>query len=256
MNKKVFTFICVLLICSLLSFTINAQSAAVIDDADVFTQEQEQSLTQRIEDIRTEYDFDVTLLTTNDTGLQSLEDYLDFHPMIDAQRDGIIFGMDLNMREYFTIGRNYGQFVVSDVALSTIDDKVVPFLSDGDYYLAYDVYLDLTIDFLDAAESGESYSGPPIESTDLALAGIIGLIGGLIIAFSVTGVMIYRMNTARIKTHAADYVRQGSFTLSQNYDNFLYENTTRTARPKSNSNSGGRGGGGGSSSGGRGGGRF
>ncbi len=65
-----------------------------------------------------------------------------------------------------------------------------------------------------------------------------------------------KMNTARIQKEAKNYVKDGSFLLEGSHDRFLYERTTRTAKPKSNSSSGGGSSSRGSSSGGRGGGRF
>ncbi len=62
------------------------------------------------------------------------------------------------------------------------------------------------------------------------LAIVFGVVGGIIIAFVVTGSMKAKMNTARKKREAADYVRSGSFMLAQSYDRFLYENTTKTAK--------------------------
>ncbi len=66
------------------------------------------------------------------------------------------------------------------------------------------------------------------------LAIVIGIVGGIIIAFVVTGNMVSKMNTARKKTEAANYIRQGSFIIGQSSDRFMYENTERTAKPKQN----------------------
>ncbi len=73
-----------------------------------------------------------------------------------------------------------------------------------------------------------------IEASDIVIALLVGLIGGLIIAFMVTGSMKAKMNTAVKKTQAKDYVRRGSFVLGQNYDRFLYEDTQKTRKQKDN----------------------
>ncbi len=249
MMKKLFAVLIAFMIFLSLSIPISAQSLAVVDEADVFTNEQELLLSAQIENIRAQYDFDITLITTTDTGGYSVEDYADFHPAVDKSRNVIIFAMDLQGREYFTIDTTGGA-VITDAALDKIDADVVPLLSDGDYFSAFSTYVNLVDTFMYAAASGEPYSGEPLGAGDIALALLIGLIGGLIIAFAVTGIMIANMNTARTKHEAASYVKQGSFILGQSHDRFLYENTTRTPIPKKSSS------GGGSSRGGRGGGRF
>ncbi len=248
MNKKIFTVLIVALMFFVLSLPVSAQSLAVIDEADVFSNEQELILTAQIENIRNEYDFDITLITTADTGGQYIEDYADYHPGVDKSRNVIIFAMDLQNRDYFTIDTTGGS-VITDAALSKIEDDIVPLLSDGDYFSAFSNYVSLADMFLSAAYSGEPYAGDPLDAGDIGLALLIGLGGGIAVAFAVTAAMIAKMNTARKKNEAASYVRQGSFILGQSHDRFLYENTTRTAIPKKSSS-------GGSSSGGRGGGKF
>ncbi len=66
---------------------------------------------------------------------------------------------------------------------------------------------------------------------------LIALILGIVIAFLVTGSMLAKMNTAVKQRAAANYVRNGSFSLSAQNDRFLYENTTKTRRSSSNNNS-------------------
>ncbi len=224
-----------------------AAAKHIIDDADIFTTEQETALLQKIEDIRDTYNFDITFITTNTTNKQSLKSYIDNHSALDLERDGIVFGQDVVAREYHTTGRNYGAIVVSDAALDRIDEVVVPYLRDGDYFGAYDAYLDETIKFLEAANSGTPYEGEPLSFTNVIVAVAISLIGGFVVSFFVTSSMKSKMNTAKKKREAENYVRSGSFMLAQNYDRFLYENTTRTAKSNkednSNDSKGGSGGG-------------
>ncbi len=256
MKKIISLMLFIALAASLLSFNSFAQSLAVVDDADLFTTEQEQALTERIDEIRDYYDFDITFITTTDTYGETLENYAEFHYALDLSRDGLVFAQDTSMREYMTISREDVFTVVTDQALDRIDDVIVPYLSDGDYYGAYDRYLDLSIDFLDAAESGVPYAGEPIDGTDIVIALVIGLGVGLVIAFVVTGIMISKMNTAVKKREAGDYIKQNSFLQGPGGDRFIREHTTKTPIPKNNSSSGGSRGGGSFSSGGRGGGRY
>ncbi len=248
MKKRIIALVFALsMLCSLF-ITAGAVSVSIVDDAELLTPEQEATLSDRIDSIRAEYDFDITFITTDDTMGQTLKTYLDNHAALDTTRDGIVFGQDITAREYHTTGRHYGATVMSDAALERIDEVVAPYLSDGDYYKAYDRYLDELVDFLDAAATGVPYEGAPLGVTDILIAVVVGLVGGAIVAFVVTGSMVSKMNTARKKKEAASYVRQGSFYLAQSHDRFMYENTTRTAKSQEkddddNDSRGGSGGG-------------
>lgn len=57
---------------------------------------------------------------------------------------------------------------------------------------------------------------------------------GLLIAFIVTAVMRGQLKTVHTREGASDYVRQGSMTVTQSDDQFLYRNVTRTPKPKDN----------------------
>ncbi len=248
MKRILLTLILIVGAFLVLPFTTFAESMYIIDEADIFTDEQESKLTERIEEIRNIYDFEVTFVTTENTGNLSLESYLRSHPGLDQQKDGLVFGQNTVAREYHTVGRGYGVTVVSDAALDRIDAIIVPYLQDGDFYGAYDTYLDETIKFLDAAATGVPYEGESLTATSFLIAAAIGLGAGTLIAFAVTGVMKSKMNTAREKHEAASYIKQGSFILGRSNDRFLYENTTRTKIQKqkdsgSNSSRGGSGGG-------------
>ncbi len=249
--KQVAVLLVTAMVALMFSVTAFANSLAVVDDADLLSLGEEEILIERIEEIRAEYNFDITFVTTYGTAGQTTENFARNHSALDQGRDGIVFAIDMDSREYHTVGRGYGQFVVSDEALDRIDEVIVSDLSDGEFYEGFYTYLNLCVDFLDAAATGESYAGEPIDSSTFIAAGGIGVVGGIAVAFLVTAMMISSMNTARKKTEAADYVRQGSFNLARSYDRFLYENTVRTAKPKEKS-----GGGGGSSRGGSGGGKF
>ncbi len=248
---KVLTCAMLVMLVTVSLFTVSADSLAVVDDADVFTPEQEAELSLRIEEIRDEYDFDVTIITTEDTGGETLKEYSEDHSALDLSNDGLVFIHDVNAREYYTVSRGHGVSVVTNKALDRIDDVVVPYLKDGDFYGAHSSYLDVTDVFLEAAESGEGYSGEGMSLMDYLIPIGIGLVGGLLIAFIITGGMKASMNTARKKEEAANYVVNGTFNLAQSYDRFLYQHTTKTARAKDNDS-----GGGGSSRGGHGGGSY
>lgn len=60
------------------------------------------------------------------------------------------------------------------------------------------------------------------------------LLIGLIIALAVVGSMKASMKSVGMQAQANNYTKEGSFSLTEKQDIFLYSNLERTARPKSN----------------------
>ena len=60
------------------------------------------------------------------------------------------------------------------------------------------------------------------------------LLIGLIIALAVVGSMKASMKSVGMQAQADNYTKEGSFSLTEKQDIFLYSNLERTPRPKSN----------------------
>lgn len=60
------------------------------------------------------------------------------------------------------------------------------------------------------------------------------LLIGLIIAFAVVGSMKASMKSVCMQAQANNYTKEGSFSLTEKQDIFLYSNLERTPRPKNN----------------------
>lgn len=60
------------------------------------------------------------------------------------------------------------------------------------------------------------------------------LLIGLIIALAVVGSMKASMRSVGMQAQANNYTKEGSFSLTEKQDIFLYSNLERTPRPKSN----------------------
>lgn len=63
---------------------------------------------------------------------------------------------------------------------------------------------------------------------------LISLAVGVLIGFLVVGGMKRQLTTVRRQESAFEYLTPGSLNLTVSTDLFLYENTTRTPKPKSN----------------------
>lgn len=77
--------------------------------------------------------------------------------------------------------------------------------------------------------------------TKCALCFLGVLAAAMVIGFVWLAVMKSKMNNIRRREQAADYVRRGSFTLTQSVDRYLYSTVSKTPRAQSSSGGGGGG---------------
>lgn len=166
-------------------------------------------------------------------------------------RNGVLFLVAMDTRDYVTItyGRNpqntseYGSGVLAftDYGVEKMEEQVVPYLSDGDYYKAFDCYFDTCSTYLDLYAQGEAYD----KGTRLPGETIFGpvqiaiiILLPLLIAFIVCMIFKAQMKTAKQAVLAGDYVDQDSFELTEARDIFLRRERTRRKIEKESSSSG------------------
>ena len=65
---------------------------------------------------------------------------------------------------------------------------------------------------------------------------LISIVVGVAIGFVVASVLKSQLRSVRRQSGAANYLTEGSLSLRVRQDHYLYQNTTRTPRAKSNKN--------------------
>lgn len=276
-------FLSVLLV--LLSFAVFMPSAfaydSFVDDtADLLTDDEESSLVMKIMAMQNEYNVDVALHTTMSIGDEDIHSYAENYYLSNGfSADGLVFVINLNNnevgnRDFYTYYQGSVYDTFGDEAYNsdygTVNQAVLPYLANEDYYSAFKEYLNLTESYLsgqiitdgsndyyvddyygdsyyeDEYYYENSYSSPP----NYVIREIVVIAIGVGIAFLITYIMKSKMNTAVIKKEASDYVKAGSMKVTRSLDIFTHRHVTRTAKPKNNSSSGGSRSGGGFSGGG------
>ncbi len=257
--KKIILLINLVIISAMLYFPVSSASFSVlIDNADLLSSSEEEKIIAQIYEIEEKYDFDVTILLEDiELYADSFLSYCDNYEELDPNRDGIVCG--INMYEYdrtfANSTRNSAISMISDDVRVHIESKVTPYLTNGDYFKALNIYLDKIEDILTADANGKSYSIPFETSTILIGFIVIPLIVALIIAsVIVKGVFIKQMKTAVIQTTATNFIKEGSFNLEVCSDDYTHETVTKIPRPKKTESSGSSGGSRGGYGGSRGGG--
>ncbi len=260
-----------LLVFSLPAF---AMPPSVTDEAALLSSDEYSSLTEMLDEIRENYDMDVSVVTANElysySAEASADDIFDYNGYgCGEDDDGILFYICMGTREYHFSTHAYGMTVFNDSALIYLEDEVVSYLSSGDYYSAFVTYAEICEELLISAESGEYYgastggyynSGEYYYGDDdyyyyddydysydydytpqknYAAPFVIAIIASLVIAFVLTAVQLGKMETAVKQSSANQYMKPGSMNLTSSRDIYLYSHTKKTPRPKNNSSSGG-----------------
>lgn len=270
--KRIFALLTVLLLAASLSFGAFAFNGEfVIDDADLLTDYEEDMLEELILKLNEAHSVNLVIHTTDDTDGKYIEDYADdYYDNGGFREDGLIFVISMAERDYYTSTCGYLVDYMPWYDIDTICEPVVPYLSNAQYYDAFELYLTRVSDYLngefdygdEGVFAGDYYedhytndeyyyeddyiytSGGSSLSDNLFAKEIILIIVAVIIAVVITMILKSKMNTAVKKYDANDYVVNGSFNLEISRDAFVGSHTSRRAIPKNN-NSGSRPGGGG-----------
>ena len=272
-----------LLLMLILSLSVPAFSAEepldyVEDYAGLLTNDEEEELQRWICEYITDLQLDIVIVTTYGTsgkGVQAFAD--DFYDQngygYGPTQSGILLLLDMEAREWYMSTCGDAIYIFTDYGLEQLGQQILPWLSSGDYYRAFLAWISALPSYAEAYRNGspvdgyvppDSYESPYGEEIYYYQdhVGIrippfpVALIAGLIAAVVTILIMRGKMNTAKLQSGAANYLKDGSFHLRRHSDIFLYSRVTKTARPKNNTSGGGSSvhrGSGGVSHGGRGG---
>lgn len=230
-----------------LGFSVSSAAGkkSVIDDAGLIKASDEKELDKKIKNIQKDK-FDVVILTVKSLDGKSAQDYADDYYDnndygLDNEKSGLLFLVSKGDRKYHISTKGAGIKAFTDYGIGRIKEEIKPYLSDGDYFNACDEFLNITKDFVKAYKEGTPYDtdNPYNEEIDYVILEVIALVIAFVIALISVGIMRLRMNTAKPKGTAMEYIKKGSFKLTSEKDIFMYSTVTKTAKPKDNDNSAG-----------------
>ncbi len=215
----------------------------VVDNADLLTQTEENELSEKLQDISDELQFDAVVVTTNSIGSKTAteyaDDYFDYNGYgRGSNNDGALFLVDMGDRKWAISTSGYGIEAIVDSALDDMEEEIVPYLKSGDYDGAFNEFADLTYDIVNDAKNGKSYSN----STTSTTKNHKNIGTNLIVAFSIGAgisliiILVYRskLKPVKFQKEAKEYIVPGSFNLRRSDDVFLYFNITKVPIPKNN----------------------
>ena len=168
---------------------------------------------------------------------------------------GILLLLDMESRQWYMSTCGDAIYIFTDYGLDQLGEIILPWLSSGYYYQAFQTWLSELPEYVDAyngkspidgyvkPDEYESPYGDEIiyyydENIGIGIQPFpIALITGLVAAIVTILIMRSKMNTARLQNGAVDYLKDGSFHLRQRSDMFLYSRVTKTRRQQNTTRS-------------------
>lgn len=242
--KKILSIVLILLLLNACAVpaSASAQPPRLVDDADLLSLSEARELEALLDDVSEEAQLDVVIVTVYSLDGKSARDYADDYfdhngYGMGSGKDGILLLVAMEQREWWISTHGFGIRAFTDAGLEYMEERMVPMLSEGDYYGSFTAFVRLCGDFVSQARSGSPYDrgSLPKEKFSVVKSLLISVLIGFAAAFLVTAVMKGQMRSVRSRSAASEYIASGGMTLTQARDIFLYSNVSRTAIPKSNS---------------------
>ncbi len=243
----------------------------LVDEADLVASWEEEMVLAALERVSARYGVDVAVLTVNTMNGESAMDFADSALWLRGygqgeDRNAILLVIDMETRSYYesTHGAK-ALYAFTDYGLeSYLEPAFLGALSRGDYAGAFTKYAEACDYLMGLAEQGQPYDiwipDPQPSLSELitagdwkevwavfkdqiATTGFFSAVIGFIAALIRTGSMKKQLKSVEPNNNASDYVRDGSFYLTEDEDAFLYRTVTKTRRPQYDERTGGSSGG-------------
>ena len=222
-----------------------AEGDMILDYGDLLDSDQWESLNQEAQDYADTYGCGVYVLTVDSMDGMERRDfaenfYLENDLGVGPEDSGILFMVSVSEREYVTVTRGYGIQAFTDYGIEQIEDDVVYYLGDDEWYDAFSAFVSDCGSYLEfAAREGvpiDVDNDPEVEAAVNLIKVAIVVLLPLLIALIVCLVFYSQMKTARKATDADAYIPQDGFNLTYEQDQFLYRTETRRIIPKNDDN--------------------
>ena len=219
--KRIFS--CLLLLLITTSFVVTAQSdfqnPSIVDDAGYLMQSELSFLSKELDKVREKYGFEVAIYTESDmtssTAEESADDIYDYNGYGAGENDdGILLYICSDTREYHFTTHGEGLKYFNSNGLKYLESKVVPYLSEDDYYEAFEIFIETTDELLQMAKDGKPYNEKQYSTKYLIGVIIAALLIPLLVAWILMKKKLKKMKTAVENDYAANYVKPGSMTIS------------------------------------------
>ena len=236
MKRKMIFLLAAALVLAAFVLPVSAAGPRLADDAGLLSGTECAAIEKQLDTISAQYGVDVVIVTAQSTGgstpMEYADDYYDYN---DYASDGVLLLVSMEESDWWISTAGFGIEAFTDAGTAYIGDKVVPYLSDGEYARAFTAFADLCDQFLSQAKKGDPYDthNLPKEPFKPVRNVITALIIGLTAAFLATGSMKRKLKSVVQKAQANDYVAPGSLQITRSRDLLLYTRLDRREKAKS-----------------------
>lgn len=250
----ILAFVFAVILC--VPFYAGNDNIGLIDIADgIISDDEYGELFSMVTNAASEADAAVGIIFTNSSlsqnQLKKRADEL-FDENCDKNGDGIILAVDVESRQYYI--RQIGKMNrLYSYAMDEIENAALNGLRKSDWYAAAENFIYAVTENAGYYDKNASARDSGKLISDVKKFETITVIVAIVIALIAVGIMAARMNNARPKRSAENYIKNDSFVLDLKTDMYLYSTVSKTKISTESSGSRGGGGGGGGSRGGRGG---
>lgn len=238
MKKTGAIIMLILLLCTVLfPLSVSAEHPPeLVDVPNMLSESEYIELSEKLAALRDTYGVDVAFIIsdemiTDDAQTEADDIYDSYEYGVGENYDGILYFVCETTHEYAfsTCGRAIKIF--NDDGLEYIDEAMLPYLKQGDYYQAVSTYAEKCEELMEMAANGEPYKKKI--NILYVIAGIILI--PLAVAFGFMTRKLSKMNTAVMQPGAANYMKPGSMNMNFSRDIFLYSTVSKREKPKESS---------------------
>lgn len=213
----------------------------LVDMADLLSDSEELELLDRLDEISERQQVDIVVVTVDslegESAMVYADDFYDDNGYgFGDKRDGILFLISIEERNWYISTTGYGITAVTDAGREYMAELLVADLKSGDYHLAFMNFADLCDNFITQARTGKPYDIDNLPREDFAFGINLIMAFGIafIIALIATKIMKEQLKTVHSQPAADNYIRQGSVQLTKKTDLFLYRHVDRRKKAENN----------------------
>lgn len=237
MKRKIFTVLFALLLSILPAIPVSAAAPPrLMDGADLLSDSEERELQKKLNEISERQRLDIVVVTLDSlegaSPVEYADDFFDYNGYgFGAGRDGILLLISMAERDWCISTSGYGIEVFTDAGQEYMSGVFRPYLSDGDYAGAFDIFAGLCDEFIGQARTGRPYDVRNLPREPFGPGKFVtALAAGFVISLIVTGMMRMQLKSVRGQTAADGYIKRGSLQLTRSSDIFLYRHVDRRVR--------------------------
>lgn len=226
------------------------QKERLLDAADLLTDNEEKALLEKLNSVSQQHESNIVVLTVYDHSgsIQDFaDDYFDYNGFqADYYGSGILFMLSMEDREWAISTSGTAIEAFTDYGQEYMTDEMLSYLSSGEYYLAFERYVDIADYLYGLYEAGTPYDvNSDRNPNELKHVAIASILVGLGIGLVIVGIMAAQLSSVHMNANAGGYQSHSGIHMTVHRDTFIRTKTSKRPIPRDD---GSRSGGGGGSS--------